>query len=78
MQHEDSPSDLKNRLLYGAVVGSVLGMIVGSLPGTEPLVGLLSIAVSAAILSALSALSDSFWESLRAAWELVRIAFWRW
>jgi hypothetical protein len=78
MQREDNPSDLKNRLLYGAVIGSVLGMIIGTTPGTQPLVGVLSIVVSAAILSALAALSDSFWESLRAAWELVRIAFWRW
>lgn len=78
MQRKDNPSDLKNRLLYGAVIGSVLGTIIGTAPGTQPVAGILSIVVSAAILSALAALSDSFWESLRAAWELVRIAFWRW
>ena len=78
MREDSNPSDLKSRLLYGGVVGAVLGMIVGTVPSMQPLAGLLSIVVSAAILSALAALSDSFWESLRAAWELVRIAFWRW
>lgn len=71
-------SDLKTRLFYGAVVGAVFGMIIGTMPTNEPLVGLLSMVLSAAVVSGLAAFSENFWESLRAAWELVRISFWRW
>jgi hypothetical protein len=71
-------SDLKNRLLYGAVVGAILGMIIGTLPTSDPIAGLLGMGLSAVVIAALAALSESFWESLRAAWELVRISFWRW
>jgi len=75
---ENPPSELKTRLFCGALVGAFLGMVVGTLPTMEPLAGLLSMGVCAVVISMLSALSNSFWESLRAAWELVRIAFWRW
>ncbi len=79
MHKEEKPSaELKTRLLCGAVVGAFLGLIVGTFPTMEPLAGLLSMVVASVVFSMLSALSNSFWESLRAAWELVRIAFWRW
>lgn len=79
MQHEEKPlAEVKSRLLYGALIGALLGAIIGTMPGKEPIVGVLSMGVSAVVLSLLAAVSDSFWESLRAAWELVRIAFWRW
>jgi hypothetical protein len=71
-------SDFKTRLFYGAVVGAIFGMIIGTMPTNDPMVGLLSMALSAAVVSGLAALSENFWESLRAAWELVRISFWRW
>jgi uncharacterized membrane protein YgaE (UPF0421/DUF939 family) len=69
---------LPDRLFYGAVVGAFLGLIIGSMPTNEPLVALLSMLFSSGVIAALAALSDSFWESLRAAWELLRISFWRW
>ena len=79
MHREQNPeSDLKNRLLYGAVVGAVIGMIIGTLPTNDPRIAIISMGFSAALISLLSALCNSFWESLRAAWELVRISFWRW
>jgi hypothetical protein len=79
MHHEKrEPSDVKDRLFYGGVVGAILGMIIGTMPGNEPLVGVLSMGLGAVVISALAALSDNFWESLRAAWELVRMSFWRW
>lgn len=79
MHREQNPeSDLKNRLLYGAVVGAVIGMIIGTLPANDPRIAIVSIGFTAALISLLSALCNSFWESLRAAWELVRISFWRW
>ena len=71
-------SEMKDRLFYGAVVGAILGMIIGTMPTNDPLVGLLSMGLSSIVVSALAGLSESFWESLRAAWELVRISFWRW
>jgi uncharacterized membrane protein YgaE (UPF0421/DUF939 family) len=75
---QKNDSDFKSRLLYGAVVGAVLGMIIGTMPANDPRVAIISMGFSAAVISALCALSNSFWESLRAAWELVRMAFWRW
>ena len=74
----DTHSTLKSRLLYGAVVGAFLGMFIGTMPGNEPLVGLISMGLGAAVIASLAAASNHFWESLRAAWELVRISFWRW
>jgi hypothetical protein len=71
-------SDFKTRLFYGAVVGAVLGMIIGTLPTNDPVAGLLGMGLSAVVIAALAAFSESFWESLRAAWELVRVSFWRW
>lgn len=78
MNPEKNSSDYKSRLAYGALVGAILGMIIGTMPGNDPLVALLSMGVSAAVIASLAAVSDSFWESLRAAWELMRISFWRW
>lgn len=79
MQREENPdSGLKARLLYGAVVGAVLGMIIGTLPTNDPRLAIISMGLSAALISLLAVVCDSFWESLRAAWELVRISFWRW
>ena len=78
MNPEKNPSDYKSRLTYGAIVGAILGMIIGTMPGNEPLVALLSMGVTAAVIASLAAISNSFWESLRAAWELMRMAFWRW
>jgi hypothetical protein len=77
-REQQSESGLKTRLFYGGVVGAFLGMIIGTMPANEPIVGLLSMGVGATLISGLAALSDNFWESLRSAWELVRIAFWRW
>ena len=71
-------SDIKDRLFYGAVVGAILGMIIGTMPTNDPVVGLLSMFLGAGVISVLAAVSESFWESMRAAWELVRISFWRW
>ena len=78
MHSKDKTSDLKSRLLYGAVIGAVIGMIIGTMPTNDPRLALVSMGVSAALISVLCALSDSFWESLRAVWELLRTAFWRW
>ena len=75
---QDTNSDLKTRLFYGGVVGAVVGMIIGTMPANDPRVAIIAMAFSALLVSALAAVSDSFWESLRAAWELVRMAFWRW
>ena len=74
----DNKSDFKNRLFYGGVVGAILGMIIGTMPTNDPVVGILSMFLTAAVVSSLAAVSESFWESLCAAWELVRISFWRW
>jgi len=78
--HPKNPekSDLKDRLFYGAVVGAFVGMLIGTMPGNEPWAGILSMGLGAVVISALAAASDNFWESLRAAWELVRMSFWRW
>ena len=78
MNPEKNPSDYKSRLTYGALVGAILGMIIGTMPSNDPRVALLSMGVSAAVIAALAVASNSFWESLRAAWELMRISFWRW
>ena len=78
MNPEKNPSDYKSRLTYGAIIGAILGMIIGTMPGNDPRVALLSMGVSAAVIAALAVVSNSFWESLRAAWELMRISFWRW
>jgi F0F1-type ATP synthase assembly protein I len=78
MQSEKNPSDLRNRLIYGALVGAIVGMIIGTMPQNDPRIALLSMGLCAAIIAALAVVSNSFWESLRAAWELMRIAFWRW
>ncbi len=75
---QESTSDLKTRLFYGAVVGAIVGMIIGTMPANDPRIAIISMGASALIISALAAVCDSFWESLRAAWELVRISFWRW
>jgi hypothetical protein len=77
-REQKNGSDLKSRLLYGAVVGAVVGVIIGTMPQNDPRVAIISMAFTAALISLLSAVCDSFWESLRAAWELVRISFWRW
>ena len=76
--NNDDPNAAKNRLLYGAVVGAILGMIIGTMPGNDPALGLIGMAAGAVLIAGLSFFSKSFWESLRAAWELVRVAFWRW
>ena len=73
-----NPLDVKHRFLYGAVVGAILGMIIGTMPGNDPVLGLIAMAAGGTLLGALAAFSKSFWESLLAAWELVRVAFWRW
>ncbi len=78
MQREKNPSDLKNRLLWGAVIGAIVGMIIGTMPQNDASVALLSMGVSATVIASLAAISDSFWESLLCAWEFLRIAFWRW
>jgi len=77
LDNSDSP-DLKHRFLYGAVVGAFLGMTIGSLPGNDAILGLLGLISGAVIIGGLAAVSSGFWESLRAAWELLRVAFWRW
>jgi hypothetical protein len=77
-REKDTPSEFKSRIFYGAVVGAILGMIIGTMPANDPRVAIISMGVSALLISSLAALSNSFWESLRAAWELVRISFWRW
>ena len=76
--HSDKNPDYKSRLMYGAIVGAILGMIIGTMPSNDPRIALLSMGVSATVIAALAFLSDSFWESMRAAWELMRMAFWRW
>lgn len=78
MNPEKNSSDYRSRLMYGAIIGAILGMIIGTMPGNDPRIALLSMGVSAAVIAALAAISNSFWESLRAAWELMRISFWRW
>jgi hypothetical protein len=78
MNPEKNSSDYKSRLTYGAIVGAILGMIIGTMPSNDPRVALLSMGVSAAVIGVLAVASNSFWESLRAAWELMRISFWRW
>lgn len=76
-REQKNDSDLKNRLLYGAVVGAVVGMIIGTMPSNDPRVAIISMGFCAALVSLLAAVSNSFWESLCAVWELVRISFWR-
>jgi hypothetical protein len=76
--HQTDPFDIRHRFFYGAVVGAILGMIIGSMPGNDAVLGLVGLGVGALLLGGLAALSKSFWESLLAAWELVRVAFWRW
>lgn len=71
-------SELKNRLFYGGVVGAILGMIIGTMPGNEPLTGVLSMGLCACVIGGLATVSNHFWESLCAAWELLRVSFWRW
>jgi hypothetical protein len=81
MRPDSTDSDsfgLKHRFLYGSVVGAILGMIIGTLPGNDPILGLLGLASGAFIIGSLAAVSSGFWESLRAAWELLRVSFWRW
>lgn len=74
----DDSSSLKTRLIYGAVVGAFLGMFIGTMPGNHPALGIIGMGLGAMLISGLSVVSTSFWESLLAAWELVRVAFWRW
>lgn len=76
--HQNDPFDVTHRFFYGAVVGAILGTLIGSMPTNEPVLGLVGLAVGAVLLGTLAAFSKSFWESLLAAWELVRVAFWRW
>lgn len=78
MERKENSSDRKERLFYGAVIGAIVGMIIGTMPQNEPQFAVASMMISATVLGLLTALSDSFWESLRAAWELLRMAFWRW
>lgn len=77
---DESPakSEWKNRAIYGGVLGAILGMVIGTMPGYEPLVGILSMGLGAVVIGGLAVLSKNFWESLCAAWELVRVSFWRW
>ena len=75
---QENPRDFKNRLFYGAIVGAFLGMIIGTMPSNEPALALASMATGSVLIAALAVVSENFWESLRAAWELVRMAFWRW
>ena len=76
--HSDKNPDYRSRLMYGAIVGAILGMIIGTMPSNDPRIALLSMGVSAAVMGGLAVVSTSFWESMRAAWELMRISFWRW
>jgi hypothetical protein len=66
------------RFLYGAVVGAILGTIVGTMPGSHAALGIVALVAGAVAIGGLAAASKGFWESLVAAWELVRVAFWRW
>ena len=78
MQREKNPFDVKSRAFYGAIIGAILGMIIGTMSQNDPRAVLLTMGCCAALIAALAVVSNSFWESLRAAWELLRIAFWRW
>ncbi len=77
MPLENKTSDLKNRAFYGSVIGAALGMIIGTMPGNDPRIAIISMGVSALLISALAALSNNFWESLCSVWELVRFSFWK-
>jgi len=80
VMHSENPlnSELKNRAIYGGIVGAIVGMIIGTMPGYEPLVGILSMGLGAIVVGGLAVVSKNFWESLCAAWELLRVSFWRW
>ena len=76
--HSDKNPDYRSRLMYGAIVGAILGMIIGTMPTNDPRIALLSMGFTAAVIGGLAVVSNSFWESMRSAWELMRISFWRW
>jgi len=77
-ENDENASGFTTRLLYGSVVGAILGMIIGSLPANDAAVALIGMGAGAVLIGGLCVFSNSFWESLRAAWELLRVAFWRW
>jgi hypothetical protein len=56
----------------------MLGMLIGSMPGNDGVLALIAMATCAAVVGILAVVSLNFWESLRAAWELLRVSFWRW
>jgi hypothetical protein len=71
-------SNLGTRFFYGSMVGAMLGMLIGSMPGNDGVLALIAMATCAAVVGILAVVSLNFWESLRAAWELLRVSFWRW
>lgn len=71
-------SNFRDRLLYGALIGALLGLTIGTMPGNDASLGLWGMLAGAGLIALLSVACNSFWESLRAAWELVRVSFWRW
>lgn len=78
MRSKSKMSELKNRFLYGGLAGALLGMLAGTLPGSDPVLAIYGLLAGGALIGGLALLSESFWESLRAAWELLRVSFWRW
>ena len=71
-------SELKTRWLCGALGGALVGLAAGTFPGNPEILGPIGCATGAVLVGTVAAVSHSFWESLRAAWELVRIALGRW
>jgi sulfite exporter TauE/SafE len=78
MNPSENSFSATQRFLYGAVVGAILGTIVGTMPMNHPALGVIGLAAGALTIGGLAMASTGFWESLLAAWELVRAAFWRW
>jgi hypothetical protein len=79
MRPENSEkSAVKDRLLYGGLVGGLLGLTIGTMPGNSAELGLYGLLAGSALIGGLAVASTNFWDSMRAAWELVRVSFWRW
>ena len=75
---DQETSNFKTRFFYGSAIGAFLGMIIGTMPGNDSWLALIAMATCAAVIGILAVVSKNFWESLRAAWELLRVSFWRW